>query len=85
MEGIARKYLDQLRERAASNGIQLQLPEELAQELGRCSRKQGGARHLRRLVQERVEGPLAVFLLKNGKKPALVKAKLEDGNLRFIG
>ena len=85
MEGIARKYLEQLRERAASNGIQLQLPEELAHELGCCSRKQGGARYLRRLVQERVEGPLTTFLLKSGKKPAGVKAKLENGVLRFMG
>ena len=85
MEDIARKYLNQLRDRAAANGIQLQLPEELAQELGRCSQKQGGARCLRRLVQERVEGPLAVFLLKNGKKPGAIKAKMDDGALRFIG
>ena len=85
MEGIARKYLLQLQERAAANGIQLQFPEELARELGCCSQKEGGARHLRHLVQERVEGPLAVFLLKSGKKPTKVKAKLEDGTLRFMG
>jgi len=84
MEDIARKYLDQLRQRASANGIQLQLPDELAKDLGRCSRKQGGARHLRRLVQERVEGPLAVFLLKSEKKDGKVKAKLEDGQLHFV-
>ena len=30
MEQIAKKYLDQLQKRAAANGLQLQLPEELA-------------------------------------------------------
>jgi ATP-dependent Clp protease ATP-binding subunit ClpB len=83
MEGIACKYLQQLQERAAANGIQLQLPEELARELGCCCRKQGGARNLRHLVQERVEGPLAVYLLRSEKKPSGIKAKLEDGVLRF--
>jgi hypothetical protein len=30
-----------------------------------------------------VEGPLAMFLLKAGKKPGKVKAKLENGILQF--
>ena len=85
MEDIAQKYLEQLQERAAVNGIQLQFPEELAHELGCCSHKRGGARHIRHLVQERVEGPLAVFLLKSGKRPTKIKAKLESGVLRFTG
>ena len=85
MEGIARKYLQQLQDRAKANGYQLQLPEELARDLGCHCKKQGGARHLRRLVQERVEGPLAVFLLKNGKKDGKVKATLKDGEVYFVG
>ena len=84
MEGIAKKYLALLQERAGVMGIQLQLPEELAMELGRHCGKQGGARQLRHLVQEKVEGPLAVFLLKNGKKPAKIKSRLEDGILQFM-
>ena len=86
MEGIAEKYLQQLKDRAAAEGMALQLPEELAKELGRVCQKQGGARQLRRLVQEKVEGPLAVFLLKSAKKPARIKGKLaEDGALHFVG
>ncbi len=86
MEDIAEKYLRQLQARAEAGGMQLQLPEELAHELGLVCRKQGGARQLRRLIQERVEGPLAVYLLKSAKKPTRIKAKLEpDGALRFQG
>lgn len=85
IEGIARKYLGQLQQRATAAGMQLQLPEELAAELGsRCTQK-SGARQLRRLVQEQVEGPLAVFLLKCSKKPAKIKARMDNGVLRFQG
>ncbi len=83
MESIARKYLLQLRSRAAENGVQLMLPNELPAFLGGKSKRKGGARALRRLVQEQVEGPLAVFLLKSGKKPLKVKAKLENETLQF--
>ncbi len=85
MEHIARKYLLQLYSRAAAVGMQLQLPRELPAHLGGQSHKAGGARSLRRLVQEQVEGPLAAYLLKTGKKPAKVKAKLENGQLQFMG
>ena len=83
VEGIAAKYLQQLTDRAATAGIHLQLPEELVLELGRCSCARGGARHLRRLVQERVEGPLAIHLLKCGKKPSRIRACLAEGMLLF--
>ncbi len=83
MESIARKYLLQLRSRAAENGVQLMLPNELPTFLGGKSKRKGGARALRRLVQEQVEGPLALFLLKSGKKPMKVKAKLENETLQF--
>jgi len=82
MEDIARKYLTQLRQRGQAAGVQLQLPEELAAML-RCRSGKGGARQLRRLVQERVEGPLAAFLLQSSKPPARIHGELEDGVLRF--
>ena len=85
VEQIAGKYLTQLQQRAAANGLQLQLPEELAYELGCRWKKQDGARHLRHLVQEKVEGPLAVYLLSCPKRPSRVKGKLEDGKLYFAG
>ena len=85
MEGIARKYLLQLQERAAASGIQLKLPEGLAGKLGKEGRSRGGARHLRHLVQEKVEGPLSVYLLQSAKRPAKVEAVLTEGELQFIG
>ena len=85
MEGIARKYLLQLQERASAAGIQLNLPDELAKKLGAEGRSRGGARHLRHLVQEQVEGPLSVYLLRSGKMPAKVEGILEDGRLQFTG
>ena len=80
---IAQKYLCQLQQRAAAGGMQLQLPEELAEELGKCSCKEGGARALRHLVQERVETPLSVFLLRCAKKPVKIRSRMEDGKLVF--
>ncbi len=83
MEQITKKYLQQLSQRSQAAGMQLQLPEELPN-LIRCkSNTKGGARQLRRLVQEQVEGPLAVFLLKSGKKHTKVFGRVEDGQLQF--
>ena len=83
MEGIAKKYLNQLLERTAANGIQLTFPEDLAKELSKQAKDQSGARYIRRVVQERVEGPLAMYLLRCAKKPTKIKSKLEAGELVF--
>ncbi len=83
MEQIAGKYLKQLSRRAAAAGLQISFPPELARQLGHTMARQGGARQMRKLVQEKVEGPLAVFLLKNGKKPGHIKSHLENGQLHF--
>ena len=83
MVGILGKYLHQLQQRAASAGIQLTLPEELARELCAGSGGKGGARGLRRRVQEQVEGPLAVFMLQCAKKPGKIKGRWVDGRLQF--
>ena len=83
MERIARKYLLQLYTRAAAAGIQLGLPKELPEVLGNQFQKEAGARSLRRLIQEKVEGPLADFLLKRGKRPSKISAELENGALQF--
>lgn len=80
---IVKKYLIQLQKRTAANGIQLTLPEDLPQLLGKEKGRQGGARHLRRIVQEQVEGPLSVYLLGCSKKPAKVKSRWEEDALRF--
>ncbi len=83
LEGILNKYLLQLQQRTAATGTQLVLPENLAAELRRFAKKQGGARQLRHLVQQRVEGPLALHLLNCAKKPGKVKARWENGALQF--
>ena len=83
MEQIAEKYLQQLQGRAAENGIQLNFPEGLANALCRDATSRDGARQIRRLVQEKVEGPLASFLLECSKKPVKICAKLSEGSLSF--
>jgi ATP-dependent Clp protease ATP-binding subunit ClpC len=85
MGAIASKYLHEVEKRLENMGIQLHFPEELAENLAnRCGQKEG-ARNLRRLVQEEVEGPLAVLLLKNSRKPSKIKASYKEGALQFLG
>ena len=83
LEAIANKYLAQLQQRMQNIGIQLQLPEELSGHLARQCQAREGARHLRRLVQEQVEGPASEYLLRTGKKISKMKGIMENGTLRF--
>ena len=83
MVAIAQKYLHQLQSRSAAAGIQLSLPEDLAAVLMDRKNHLGGARNVRRLVQERVEGPLAVYLLQCNRKPGRIKVKMEGEKLVF--
>ncbi len=85
MELIAGKYLSQLCSRSVAAGMQLQLPKELAAHLGAQCRGSGGARRLRHLVQDKVEGPLAAFLLESTKSPTKITAHLENDCLTFTG
>ena len=83
MDAIAQKYLLDVQKRLEIMGIQLQLPRELAGDLaGKCGKKEG-ARHLRRLVQDEVEGPLASLLLRSGKKPSKIHGIYREGVLQF--
>ena len=83
MELIAGKYLRELTGRAGERGIRLILPEGLAASLGRSCRGKGGARQMRRMVQDRVEGPLAVHLLSCAAKPKKLQARLEGDTVVF--
>ena len=83
MEAIAWKYLRQLQERTAALGTQLQIPHELASQLGKRCRGRDGARQLRRLVQTEVEGPLASFLLRFGRKPARLSLHTDGTKITF--
>ena len=83
LEAIAAKELSLLQKRSAAAGVQLNLPAGLAAVLARDGKKQGGARQIRHLVQEKVEGPLSTFLLQCNKKPSKVKVAMETGKLFF--
>ncbi len=83
MEAVAQKYLKQLISRAAAAGVELELPKELTAVLTARTEQEGGARALRRLVQEQVEGPLAQFLLLSGKQRGHVRGQLTEGTLQF--
>ena len=83
MERIAGKYLRELTGRAGNQGIRLSFPEGLAAVLGKSCQGKGGARQLRRIVQEKVEGPLAVHLLSCSTQPKKVQAKMDGEMVTF--
>ena len=83
VERIVQIQLKNLQERVAVRGIQLQLPEELGAALGNKCGSRGGARQIRHLIQDMVEGPLAAYLLMTGRKTGKIKTKLENGQLQF--
>ena len=83
LSAIAEKYLTQLRHRAERVGIQLGLPMEAAGYLGRKCQANGGARQLRKMVQEELEGPLASMLLGASEKPGRVEIVLEEEMLKI--
>ena len=83
MTEIIDKYLQKLQHRLQEQGIQLQLPESLAQQLCTDSKTKDGARQLRRLVRQRVEGPLSKYLLQCPKKPTKIHSCWANGQLQF--
>ena len=83
MESIAGKYLRELTDRAGSQGIRLTLPDGLAASLGKTCHGKGGARQLRRIVQEKVEGPLAMHLLSCNTQPKKIQGKLDGETVVF--
>ncbi len=85
MEAIGRKYLHQLQDRTKTMGIRLDIPEEVTPWLCAQCGKKDGARQLRRLVQARVEGPLASCLLRAGDGCGAVTACLRENELVFMG
>ena len=83
MEAIAKKYLDQLSARAAQTGLQLSIGPELAGRLCAGCRGREGARQLRRIVQSKVEGPLAEYLLRCARRPGRLQILEENGEICF--
>ncbi len=80
---IARQQLQRLAARSQAAGLQLQLPEGLAEMLADACSREGGARQIRRLIQDRVESPLAAFLLQGGKRPTRAKGELQQDSIIF--
>ena len=80
---IVEKYLRQLQKRTADMGVQLKWTAEVSEYLTAVKTEQGGARYLRRVVQDRVEGPLAVYLLKADKLPAKLEVRVKKGEIDF--
>ena len=83
MEAVAEKYLKELQMRLGRSGVQLTLPDTLTGHLVAQCREKDGARQLRRLVQQQVEGPLAEFLLRRPKKAQKVMGILKNGEMEF--
>lgn len=84
MESIAEKYLTQLTKRMEQQGISLILPPGLAAEMGKKSSGKDGARHLRKQIQNEVEGAIANELLRRPRKPEQITFALEDGKIRLL-
>jgi len=83
METIAEKYMIQLKQRAQQQGITLYYTQDVVAAL--CARRpgKGGARQLRRQVQNKVEGPLAEYLLRCSRKPGKLLVAAEGEEIRF--
>ncbi len=83
MEAIAQKYLTLLQQRMNKTGVQLILPKELAQHLSKQCSAKDGARHMRRLVEQQVEGVLSDFLIRTGRKCSKIQGDLKGEELSF--
>ncbi|MBR4862962.1 MAG: ATP-dependent Clp protease ATP-binding subunit [Oscillospiraceae bacterium] len=79
VEGILNKYLGNLQSRAAGEGVQLSFAGDLASRLYSAAPKEGGARQLRRVVQEQVEEPLSAYLLDAEAVPHSLHISWENG------
>ena len=84
-EGVVKKFLLQLQNRAEDAGVELHFAADIASALAGLGTGDGGARQLRRLVQERVEEPLAAYLLQSGKRVGKVRLGWENGEICFCG
>ena len=83
MDAITRKYLRQLDQRMQNVGIAVSFSESVVPFLRKGCKAKDGARHLRRLIQQRVEGPLSEYLLKNGKKVSKIQCTAGENGLSF--
>ena len=80
---IAEKYLRQLQQRSEAAGCQLVIDRELPGWLADRCRGKDGARQLRRVIQDKIEGPLASWLLGFSRRPTRVKLRLGENGISF--
>ncbi|MBR2048401.1 MAG: ATP-dependent Clp protease ATP-binding subunit [Oscillospiraceae bacterium] len=80
---IADKFLAQLQTRLGEQGIRLRYPVELSRDLSQRCGVRSGARQMRSLIQNRVESPLASYLLRCPEKPRELAAFLEEDRVCF--
>ena len=83
MEAIAQKYLTRLQRRMQSTGVQLVLPDDLARHLGKQCSAKDGARHMRRWVEQKVEGALSDYLLSCNRKNTKIQGVWVGEELSF--
>ena len=83
MVAIAEKYLRQLQQRSEAAGCQLVIDRELPGWLADRCRGKDGARQLRRVIQDKIEGPLASWLLGFSRRPTRVKLRLGENGISF--
>ena len=84
MKRIATKELRQLCARAETMGLPIKPEPEVAEHLASLCGKQGGARQLRHLVQEKIESPLASLLLNLSRKPERIRITIEKGEISLL-
>lgn len=80
---IAAQQLKGLCARARVSGIELELPNELADIIAGLCTPRDGARQIRHLIQDRVEEPLSVFLLQSEKGTEKARGIWRNGTLQF--
>ena len=79
VEGILNKYLSALQTRAAGEGVTLSFAHDLAARLHSAAPGEGGARQLRRVVQEQVEAPVSAYLLETAAPARSLHISWENG------
>ena len=84
MKLIAAKELRQLCTRAEAMGLRIEPASEVAERLAALCGKQGGARQLRHLVQEKIESPMASLLLNLSRKPERICVTVEEGEISLL-
>ena len=84
LEAIAAQALEAAAARAETQGVRLRCDPEVAALLaGRCLHHPSGARHVRHLIQQLVEDPLAALLLQE-HPPAAVRLRPAGGELTLL-